>query len=166
MSGGLDPSRAFTLACLFSDLHLSLQKSPPAPSQIELHAELRALGFPRGETERMRLLLNALSRLLNPNGRTRGMQRRPYFVEAKALHDLLAAGYSPSQAAKPDQPRKRRRRPSRRRRRRSSGAQHQGANGIAAAVSGVAPHPEAERKNPAEPSAPSLSAQGEDSRDA
>ena len=60
MSGGLDPSRAFTLACLFTDLHLSLQKHPPQSARIELHEELRARGFPRGETERMRLLLNAL----------------------------------------------------------------------------------------------------------
>jgi poly(A) polymerase len=120
MSGGLDPSRAFTLACLFTDLHLSLQKHPPQSPRIELHEELRTRGFPRGETERMRLLLNALSRLMNPAGRLRGMQRRPYFVEAKALHDLLAAGYPAAETASVAEPhKKRRRRSSRRRRRRS-----------------------------------------------
>ncbi len=44
----------------------------------------------------MRLLLSALSRLLNPTRRTRGLQRRPYFVEAKALHDLVAGAYQAS----------------------------------------------------------------------
>jgi hypothetical protein len=68
----------------------------------------------------MRLLLNALSRLMNPAGRLRGMQRRPYFVEAKALHDLLAAGYPAAETASVAEPhKKRRRRSSRRRRRRS-----------------------------------------------
>jgi poly(A) polymerase len=37
MSGGLDPSRAFTLACLFADLHLSQQKLPPQSPRLELH---------------------------------------------------------------------------------------------------------------------------------
>jgi hypothetical protein len=81
---------------------------------------LRARGFPRGETERMRLLLNALSRLMNPAGRLRGMQRRPYFAEAKALHDLLAGGYPAAGTAAAEPRNRRRRRPSRRRRRRSS----------------------------------------------
>ncbi len=120
MAGGLEPSRAFTLACLFTDLHLHLQKQAPQ-SPFELLEEMRTRGFPRGETERMRLLLNALSRLMNPNRRLRGMHRRPYFAEAKALHELLSAHYVPAvenaNGAAPT-PKRRRRRPSRRRRRR------------------------------------------------
>ncbi len=124
MGGGYEASRAFTLACLFTDLHLSLQKQSPQSPRTELHQELRARGFPRGETERMRLLLNALSRLMNPGRRLRGMDRRPYFAEAKALHDLLAAGY-PAPTANGEEPRKRRRRrPSRRRRRRAAVRAH------------------------------------------
>ncbi len=148
MSGGLDPSRAFTLACLFSDLHLSLQRHPPQSPRLELHEELRARGFPRGETERMRLLLNALSRLINRTGRLRGMQRRPYFVEAKALHDLLASGYLAPETADAAEPRKRRRRrPSRRHRRRSPMDGHpQAAQGVAVAASSREPEPQVERE--------------------
>jgi len=119
MASGLEPSRAFTLACLFTDFHLHTQ-NPALPSRrIELLEEMRARGFPRGETERMRLLLNALIRLMNPNARLRGMHRRPYFAEAKALHDLLGGQYATAgngngvQTSRP-----RRRRPSRRRHRR------------------------------------------------
>jgi hypothetical protein len=132
IQGGYEPSRAFTLACLFTDLHLSLQKQPVESTSLDLLQELRTRGFPRGDTERMRLLLVALTRLMNPSQRTRGMHRRPYFVEAKALHDLVAGSYP----APPLQPgngasangalgngtpgRRRRRRPSRWRKRRAS----------------------------------------------
>jgi poly(A) polymerase len=121
MAGGLEPSRAFTLACLFTDLHLHLQKLAPQAPRLELLEEMRTRGFPRGETERMRLLLSAFSRLMKPNGRLRGMHRRPYFAEAKALHELLAVHYSAApengNGAQP-QRKRRRRRSSRRRRRR------------------------------------------------
>jgi poly(A) polymerase len=121
IQGGYEPSRAFTLACLFSDLHLSLQTQPPEPTRLDLLRELRGRGFPRGETDRMRLLLNALSRLLNPGQRLRGINRRPYFTEAKALHDLLAAHYeTPAPAENEPTRSRRRRRPSRRRRRRGA----------------------------------------------
>jgi poly(A) polymerase len=140
MSGGFEPSRAFTLACLFTDLHLSLNRQPPqSPPRAELHEELRARGFPRGETERMRLLLNAFSRLINPTRRLRGMHRRPYFVEAKALHDLLAGGYQspPTENGGVEPPKRRRRRSSRRRRRRTAVGSHpQTAPGLAVAVLG------------------------------
>jgi poly(A) polymerase len=137
MSGGFEPSRAFTLASLFTDLHLSLQQLAPQSPRVELHEELRARGFPRGETERMRLLLNALSRLMNPTARLRGMHRRPYFIEAKALHDLLASGYAAPTTSNGAEPRKRRRRrPSRRRRRHApaTGGHPQATQGAAAAA--------------------------------
>jgi poly(A) polymerase len=128
MDAGLEPSRAFTLACLFTDLHLGRQSAPPQAPSAELHEELRARGFPRGDTERMRLLLNALSRMLNPSRRMRGLNRRPYFAEAKALHDLLAGDYRTTAPSNGAEPRKhRRRRPARRRRRRSGAGAHQAA---------------------------------------
>jgi len=126
MSGGYEASRAFTLACLFTDLHLSLQRQPQQSPGTQLHEELRTRGFPRGETERMRLLLSAFSRLANPARRLRGMNRRPYFAEAKALHELLGAAYpapAPT-AASGEAPRRRRRRSSRRRRRRAMAGAH------------------------------------------
>jgi poly(A) polymerase len=139
MAGGLEPSRAFTLACLFSDLHLHLQKQPETP-RLELLQEMRTRGFPRGETERMRLLLNAFSRLLNPNRRLRGMHRRPYFAEAKALHEMLSPHYlTAAENGNGTAPsRRRRRRPSRRRRRRGPAsarqqAPHEGGAAVAAA---------------------------------
>ncbi|HKD69285.1 MAG TPA: polynucleotide adenylyltransferase PcnB [Candidatus Binataceae bacterium] len=136
MTGGFEPSRAFTLACLFTDLHLSPRRQPPSqPPAAELHEDLRARGFPRGDTERMRLLLNALVRMMNPTARLRGLHRRPYFVEAKALHDLLAAGYpaSAKDDVGGDKRTRRRRRPSRRRRRRSAVSEHPQAVEVAAA---------------------------------
>jgi hypothetical protein len=46
------------------------------------------------------------------------MQRRPYFVEAKALHDLVAGGYmAPAQEVAPRSRRRRRRSPRWRKRR-------------------------------------------------
>ena len=135
LSGGLEPSRAFILACLFADLHLSTQNRPSDSPRVELHEELRGRGFPRGETERMRLLLNALSRLMNPARRLRGMHRRPYFAEAKALHELVAPAY-PAASENGTAPRKRRRRrPSRRRRRSPANAHHHnGAGNVAIAA--------------------------------
>jgi poly(A) polymerase len=123
IEGGFEPSRAFTLACLFTDLHMSLQGLPLDAARVDLLQELRSRGFPRGDTERMRLLLSALSRLLNPSRRTRGLQRRPYFVEAKALHDLVAGAYQTSPPPPPaDAPprNRRRRRPARWRKRRTA----------------------------------------------
>jgi poly(A) polymerase len=141
MGAGFEPSRAFTLACLFTDLHLgsqSHQAGAPQPAGAELHEELRARGFPRGDTERMRLLLNALSRMLNPTRRLRGLNRRPYYAEAKELHDLLADRYVPANAANGAGPRKsRRRRPSRRRRRRGASAAHPQTAGSAAVAAPV-----------------------------
>jgi poly(A) polymerase len=122
VESGLEPSRAFTLACLFTDLHLSLQRLPIESARVDLLQELRTRGFPRGDTERMRLLLTAMSRMMNPTGRMRGLQRRPYFVEAKALHDLLAGAYQappPPESAQPPRSR-RRRRPARWRKRRAA----------------------------------------------
>jgi poly(A) polymerase len=142
MAGGLEPSRAFTLACLFTDLHFHRQKQAPPAAPIELLEEMRTRGFPRGETERMRLLLNALTRLINPNARLRGMHRRPYFAEAKALHELLGEHYSPTTAgnghgAKPPK-RRRRRRPSRRHRRQGTvSMREQSPNESGVAASGV-----------------------------
>ncbi len=118
IQGGYEPSRAFTLACLFTDLHLSLQQQPVESASLDLLQELRTRGFPRGDTERMRILLGALSRLMNPSQRTRGMHRRPYFVEAKALHDLVAGSYPA-----PPQP--------------GSGAQGNGASGNGASGNGA-----------------------------
>ncbi len=126
IQGGYEPSRAFTLACLFTDLHLSLQQQPIENTSLDLLQELRTRGFPRGDTERMRILLGALSRLMNPSQRMRGMHRRPYFVEAKALHDLVAGSYparpQPGSGALANgaSGKRRRRRPPRWRKRRAS----------------------------------------------
>jgi poly(A) polymerase len=141
--GGYEPSRAFTLACLFTDLHLSLQQQPLEGDRFDLLQELRTRGFPRGDTERMRLLLGALSRLMNPGRKMRGMNRRPYFVEATALYDLVVGAYpapAPPAPPAPDNgaPRKRRRRrpPRWRKRRAELNGQHlaaqEGATGAVA----------------------------------
>jgi poly(A) polymerase len=145
MREGFEPSRAFTLACLFTDLHLGRKSVAPQAPGAELHEELRARGFPRGETERMRLLLSALSRMMNPSRRLRGLNRRPSFAEAKALHDLLAADYRMPAASNGAEPRQhRRRRPTRRRRRHAGAGTHQpAANSAAVAAPPVESRPEA-----------------------
>ena len=144
--GGYEPSRAFTLACLFTDLHLSLQKQPLESAPLDLLQELRTRGFPRGDTERMRLLLGALSRLMNPARKMRGMNRRPYFVEATALYDLVAGAYPAPAPPENGAPRKRRRRrpPRWRKRRAELNGQHQVAQeGATGAVADIDSQPAA-----------------------
>ena len=89
ITAGADPSHSFILACLFADLHLTAV----AGERFDLAAELRARGFSRADTEHMRLLLEALPRLISPTPVTRRLARRPYFEHARRLFELLAPTY-------------------------------------------------------------------------
>jgi poly(A) polymerase len=89
ITAGADPSHSFILACLFADLHLTAV----AGERFDLAAELRARGFSRADTEHMRLLLEALPRLISPTRVTRRLARRPYFEHARRLFELLAPTY-------------------------------------------------------------------------
>ncbi|HLH76315.1 MAG TPA: polynucleotide adenylyltransferase PcnB [Candidatus Binataceae bacterium] len=84
---GMLPSRALTLACLLADLWFARSQLPQPGA--DLITQLRERGFPRGEIERMRLLLNAAGRIARPNHRLRGLSSRPYYEEARTLFTLL-----------------------------------------------------------------------------
>lgn len=94
IDSGLAPSHALTLAALFLDLFFSPgDDSARRLVAAELVEDLRTRGFGRGDTEHMRLLLESFPRLLNPSRRTRSVVSRPYFAEARVLHQLTAAHY-------------------------------------------------------------------------
>lgn len=89
ISAGTEPTHALVLACLFADLRLS---GMPAGQQFDLVTDLRMRGFARGDTERMRLIFEALPHLLTPGRRTRRLIQRPYFPEARLVHEIVAPG--------------------------------------------------------------------------
>ena len=62
----------------------------PGGEKLDLLAELRSRGFARGDTERMRLVLEALPHLTAPSRRTRRLIHRPYFDEARAVFEIVA----------------------------------------------------------------------------
>ncbi len=87
ISAGMEPSHSLVLACLFADLCM---RGMPHGEPLDLLAELRLRGFARGDTERMRLVLEALPHLLAPSRRTRRLIHRPYFDEARAVFEIVA----------------------------------------------------------------------------
>ena len=97
---GTAPSHELTLACMFLDLHLHLtRRRAERGEKVDLLAELRARGFARGDTEHMRLLMEAFPHLIAPSRRTRSIAQRPYFAEARHLYELQAPNYPPDPSA-------------------------------------------------------------------
>jgi hypothetical protein len=94
IEAGFEPPRGFLLACLLADLHLArgVESAPVYP--LQLCDVLRARGFSRGDTEHMRLLLEALSHMLKPSRITKRLVRRPYFPLARRLFELIAPIFS------------------------------------------------------------------------
>jgi len=88
IGAGFEPPRGFLLACLLSDLHLAHESASTHP--LPLCNELRARGFSRGDTEHLRLLLEALGHMVKPSRITRRLVRRPYFPQARRLFELTA----------------------------------------------------------------------------
>jgi hypothetical protein len=87
ISAGMEPAHSLVLACLFADLSM---RGMPYGERLDLLAELRLRGFARGDTERMRLVLEALPHLIAPSRRTRRLIQRPYFDEARAVFEIVA----------------------------------------------------------------------------
>jgi len=83
----MEPVHSLVLACLFADLSM---RGMPYGERLDLLAELRLRGFARGDTERMRLVLEALPHLIAPSRRTRRLIQRPYFEEARAVFEIVA----------------------------------------------------------------------------
>ena len=88
-----EPGHAFVLACLFLDLSRASHASARADHAGGLLDELRAQGFARGDTEHMRLLIDAFELFHARSRRARRLSRRPYFAEASRLFNLLARNY-------------------------------------------------------------------------
>ena len=87
ISAGMEPAHSLVLACMFADLCM---RGMPGGEPLDLLAELRSRGFARGDTERMRLVLEALPHLVAPSRRTRRLIHRPYFDEARAVFEIVA----------------------------------------------------------------------------
>ena len=87
ISAGMEPAHSVVLACIFADLCM---RGMPGGEALDLLAELRSRGFARGDTERMRLVLEALPHLVAPSRRTRRLIHRPYFEEARAVFEIVA----------------------------------------------------------------------------
>ncbi|HVN28350.1 MAG TPA: polynucleotide adenylyltransferase PcnB [Candidatus Binataceae bacterium] len=92
LAGGLAPDRPTILAAMFLDLTRA-QAEASEEARLDLLGVLRARGFARGDTENMRLLLDAFALLVTPNRRTRRLLRRPYFHDARRLFEMCAPTY-------------------------------------------------------------------------
>ena len=93
ISAGGEPGHAFVLACLFLDLCRASHEYVRGDHDRGLLGELRGQGFARGDTEHMRLLVDAFELFHARARRARRLTRRPYFDEASRLFNLLARNY-------------------------------------------------------------------------
>ncbi|HWJ40530.1 MAG TPA: polynucleotide adenylyltransferase PcnB [Candidatus Limnocylindrales bacterium] len=107
IGSGLSPDHSIVLAALMLDLYRDEHRQPTARGgtrgrsggdntghRIDILGELRARGFARGDTEQMRLLLEAFENLAAPTRRTRRLMRRPYFPDARMFFEMSAPTYS------------------------------------------------------------------------
>jgi poly(A) polymerase len=118
IGSGYTPDHALVLSALMLDLYREHHRRPRAsadsaggdrPSsdragreraageagpRADLLGELRARGFARGDTEQMRLILEAFANLAAPTRRTRRLMRRPYFPDARMFFEMTAPTYS------------------------------------------------------------------------
>ncbi len=96
---GGTPSHALILSCMFLDLSRALRRAADGGRRVNLVGELRARGFARGDTEQMRLWLDAFEMFIAPSRRTRRLARRPYFADARRFYEMAAPGYGADPAA-------------------------------------------------------------------
>ncbi len=90
IEGTAAPDHAIVLAAMTLDL---VRGRSGRRDGFDLLAELRARGFARGDTERMRLIHDAFENLAAPSRRTRRLMRRPYFAAAREFFEALAPTY-------------------------------------------------------------------------
>ncbi len=93
-----EPGRGFVLACLFLDMHRWSGGSSQGDDGSDLTDALRERGFPRGDIEHMRLLLDAFELFISRSRRARRLLRRPYFAEARGFYELMASNYDDNPA--------------------------------------------------------------------
>jgi poly(A) polymerase len=90
IEGVIPPDHAFVLAAMTLDL----ARNPSARgADFDLLGELRARGFARGDTERMRLIHDAFESMAAPSRKTRRLMRRPYFASARKFFEAMAPTY-------------------------------------------------------------------------
>ena len=103
IASGFAPDHSIVLAALMLDLYRdgarvsaggAGDRSSGGSRRIDLLGELRARGFARGDTEQMRLILEAFANLASPTRRTRRLMRRPYFPDARMFFEMTAPTYS------------------------------------------------------------------------
>ncbi len=95
IASGLSPDHSIVLAALMLDLYRDEQRRERGDTRrVDILGELRARGFARGDTEQMRLLLEAFANLASPTRRTRRLMRRPYFPDARMFFEMTAPTYS------------------------------------------------------------------------
>jgi hypothetical protein len=93
IAGGYAPEHPIVLSALILDLYRDEHRKVGS-KRIDLLGELRAHGFARGDTEQMRLVLEAFENLASPTRRTRRLMRRPYFPDARLFFEMTAPTYS------------------------------------------------------------------------
>jgi len=93
IANGFAPDHSIVLAALMLDLYRDEHRRP-AERRVDLLGELRGRSFARGDTEQMRLILEAFQNLAAPTRRTRRLMRRPYFPDAQMFFEMTAPTYS------------------------------------------------------------------------
>ncbi len=93
IAGGYAPEHSIVLSALMLDLYRDEHRRPGS-KRTDLLGHLRACGFARGDTEQMRLILEAFENLASPTRRTRRLMRRPYFPDARLFFEMTAPTYS------------------------------------------------------------------------
>ena len=95
IASGFAPDHSIVLAALMLDLYRDEHRLERGdPRRIDILGALRARGFARGDTEQMRLILEAFQNLASPTRRTRRLMRRPYFPDARLFFEMTAPTYS------------------------------------------------------------------------
>ncbi len=92
VASGFVPDHSIVLASLMLDLYREHRRANDR--RVDLLGALRARGFARGDTEQMRLILEAFENLAAPTRRTRRLMRRPYFPDARMFFEMTAPTYS------------------------------------------------------------------------
>ena len=100
IGSGFAPDHSIVLAALMLDLYRDGARVSGGDARgggdrrVDLLGELRARGFARGDTEQMRLILEAFQNLAAPTRRTRRLMRRPYYPDARMFFEMTAPTYS------------------------------------------------------------------------
>lgn len=102
MARGEEFARPLVLAGLFANYHLSRPHDQSRDERVALVAALRARGFSKADTEQMRLLLDALTHMVERTRVVRRIARRPYFADARCLYDLIAPTLAPASSTLDD----------------------------------------------------------------